>query len=110
MASLHLSATFDLVDMNLLLKRLRIIGLPMDLAKLLKVWLIDCKFYVKVKLNGNSRQLYDAESGTIQGSVLAPIFNAILKKTLLNLTDVCPLLTKQYLQVGLQIQYIFYNF
>jgi hypothetical protein len=26
---------------------------------------------------------------------------------LLDLTDVCPLLTKQYIQVGLQIQYIF---
>jgi hypothetical protein len=31
-------------------------------------------------------------------------------KTLLDLTDVCPLLTKQYLQVGLQIQYMLYNF
>ncbi len=28
-------------------------------------------------------------------------------KTLLDLTDVCPLLTKQYMQVGLQIQYIY---
>jgi hypothetical protein len=35
---------------------------------------------------------------------------AILKKTLLDLTDVCPLLTKQYTQVGLQIQYMLYNF
>jgi hypothetical protein len=26
------------------------------------------------------------------------------------LTDVCPLLTKQYMQVGLQIQYMLYNF
>jgi hypothetical protein len=31
-------------------------------------------------------------------------------KTLLDLTDVCPLLTKQYKQVGLQIQYMFYVF
>jgi hypothetical protein len=29
---------------------------------------------------------------------------------LLDLTDVCPLLTKQYIQVGLQIQYMLYNF
>jgi hypothetical protein len=28
----------------------------------------------------------------------------------LDLTDVCPLLTKQYIQVGLQIQYVLYNF
>jgi hypothetical protein len=30
--------------------------------------------------------------------------------TLLDLTDVCSLLTKQYIQVGLQIQYMLYNF
>ncbi len=30
--------------------------------------------------------------------------------TLFDLTDVCPLLTKQYIQVGLQIQYMLYNF
>jgi hypothetical protein len=29
---------------------------------------------------------------------------------LLDLIDVCPLLTNQYIQVGLQIQYMFYNF
>jgi hypothetical protein len=29
---------------------------------------------------------------------------------LLDLTDVCPLLTKQYIQVGLQLQYMLYNF
>jgi hypothetical protein len=30
--------------------------------------------------------------------------------TLLDLTDVCPLLTMHYIQVGLQIQYMFSNF
>jgi hypothetical protein len=29
---------------------------------------------------------------------------------LLDLTDVCPLLTKQYTQVGLQTQHMVYNF
>jgi hypothetical protein len=29
---------------------------------------------------------------------------------LLDLTDVCPLLTKQYIQVRLQIQYMLYNY
>jgi hypothetical protein len=41
-------------------------------------------------------------------------FQIILVKsiflTLLDLTDVCPLLTKQYIQVGLQIQQMLYNF
>ncbi len=66
MISLDLSAAFDLIDMNLLLKRLRIIGLPMDLVKLNEVW-----------LTGNSSQLYDSESGTIKGSVHGPILYAI---------------------------------
>jgi hypothetical protein len=34
----------------------------------------------------------------------------LIKKMLLVLTDVCPLLTKQYIQVGLQTQYIFIQF
>jgi hypothetical protein len=40
----------------------------------------------------------------------------ILKKrrkvflTLFDFTGICPLLTKQYIQVGLQIQYVLYNF
>ena len=39
MASLNLSAAFDVVDVNLLTKRLKIIGLPDDLLGLIKVWL-----------------------------------------------------------------------
>jgi hypothetical protein len=30
--------------------------------------------------------------------------------TLLDLTDACALLTKQYILVGLQVQYMLYNF
>ena len=47
MASLDLSAAFDLVNVDLLIKRLRIIGLRMDLVKLVRVWLSDRKFYVE---------------------------------------------------------------
>ncbi len=45
-------------------------------------------------------------------SVLESVKHVQHKKMLLDLTDVCPLLTKQYIQVGLQIQYIYmlYNF
>jgi hypothetical protein len=47
MASLDISAKFKLVEVNLLLKRLRIIGLPLDLVKLIKVCLLaDCKIFV----------------------------------------------------------------
>ncbi len=38
-ASFDLSAAFDLVNVNLLLKRLLIIGLPNDVVSLIAVWL-----------------------------------------------------------------------
>ena len=41
MASLDLSAAFDTVNINLLLKRMRIMGLPDDLVDLVSVWLKD---------------------------------------------------------------------
>jgi hypothetical protein len=39
MASIDLSAAFDLVNTNLLIKRLKIIGLPQDVIRLIKLWL-----------------------------------------------------------------------
>jgi hypothetical protein len=48
MASLDLKASFDLVDVNLLLKRLRKIGLPMELVKLVEVFFAVHKFCVEI--------------------------------------------------------------
>ena len=54
MASLDLSAAFDLVNLDLLLRRMRRMGIPEDVVKLLEVWLRDRFFYVEA--NGiNSR-------------------------------------------------------
>ncbi len=39
MSSLDLSAAFDLVNLDLLMKRLKIMGMPDDLLQLLEVWL-----------------------------------------------------------------------
>ena len=39
MSSLDLSAAFDLVNLDLLMKRLKIMGIPGDLLQLLEVWL-----------------------------------------------------------------------
>ena len=85
MASLDLSAAFDLVNVNLLLKRLRILGLPTDLVKLIKVWLTERKFYVEI--NGLTSRLYDSDDGTVQGSVLGPILYAIFVSPLFDLTQ-----------------------
>jgi hypothetical protein len=75
MASLDLSAAFDIVDVNLLIKRLEIIGLPSDLVSLIKVWLSDRCCYVGI-YNKNS-YFYDSLTGTVQGSILGPILYAI---------------------------------
>ena len=48
MASVDLSAAFEVVNIDLLLVRLRLIGLPVDLVGLIEVWLRDQYFYVNV--------------------------------------------------------------
>ena len=44
MASLDLSAAFDMVDIKLLVKRLVILGIPGDVVDLIKLWLEDRSF------------------------------------------------------------------
>ncbi len=66
MASLDLSAAFDLVNVELLLTRLRIIGFPKDLVKLIEIWLTKRKYYVEV--GGMSSNIHNCEDGTLQGS------------------------------------------
>ena len=56
MASLDLSAAFDIVDIEPLLKRLRIIGLPDDLIRLISIWLKDRNYYIS--FDGKSSTLY----------------------------------------------------
>ena len=65
MASLDLSA--DLVNIKLLMKRLKIIGFPEDLLGSIEVWLINRSFYVTI--DGKNSTLYDLLLGTVQGSI-----------------------------------------
>ena len=85
MSSIDLSAAFDVVNINLLIERLRIIGLPGDIVDLIKTWLENRSFYVEV--NGLNSMFYDISSGTIQGSILGPILYAIYVSPLFDLTD-----------------------
>ena len=55
-ASLDLSAAFDVVNVNLLLKRSKIVGLPDDIVGLIKIWLKNWSFYVSV--NGENSLLF----------------------------------------------------
>ena len=46
MASLDLSAAFDIVNVPLLVKRLRLTGLPNDVVELIEIWLRERYFYL----------------------------------------------------------------
>ena len=75
MASLDLSAAFDVVNVELLLTRLRVLGLPGDILALLEVWLQNRMFYVQI--SDHNSLLIETNTGTIQGSILGPILYAI---------------------------------
>ena len=87
-SSIDLSCAFDVVNIDLLLKRLKIIGLPPDCVELIEVWLKNRCFYVSID-NTNSA-LFDLLLGTVQGSVLGPILYAIFVSPIF---DIVPLLT-----------------
>ena len=86
MASLDLSAAFDVVNVELLLKRMRIIGLPPDIIELVSNWLSNRCFYVS--LVGSNSLIYECNVGTVQGSILGPVLYAIFMSPLLDLTDI----------------------
>ena len=85
-ASLDLSSAFDVVNIELLIKRMKIIGLPNDIIELVKVWLKDRLYYVN--LNGNNSYLFDLLLGTVQGSVLGPVLYAIYVSPLFDIVPV----------------------
>ena len=77
---LELSATFDLVEVKLLIR-----GLLMDLIAMIKAWLTNCKFYVEI--DGVCSRIYESKDGTIQGLVLGPILYSIFVSPLFDLTN-----------------------
>jgi hypothetical protein len=87
-ASLDLSAAFDIVNIELLLIRLKRIGLPKDVIELIKQWLAPRSYYVNID-EANSK-LYDLKLGTVQGSVLGPVLYAIFVSPVFDLE---PMLT-----------------
>ena len=83
MASIDLSAAFDLVNIKLLIKRLKIIGLPSDIVRLIELWLSHRSFYVSI--NGKNSMVIDLACGVIQGSILGPLLYAIYVSPLYDL-------------------------
>ena len=86
MASLDLSSAFDVVNIELLLKRLVIIGLPSDVIDLIGIWLSQRQFYVS--LDGDSSFVCESNVGTVQGSVLGPILYSLFVSPLLDLVKI----------------------
>ena len=85
MASLDLSSAFDLVNIDLLIKRLKKVGLPSDIVNLISCWLRNRSFYVNI--DGENSILYDLLLGTVQGSILGPVLYAIFVSPMFDLAD-----------------------
>ena len=83
MASLDLSSAFDVVSVELLLKRLVIIGIPSDVVSLIETCLIHRHFYISI--NDDSSYMIASESGTIQGLILGPTLYTIYVSPLFDL-------------------------
>ena len=85
MASLDLSSAFDVVNVRLLLKRMRLLGLPEDIVSLCGNWLSNRFFYVNC--DGGNSIFHTLNVGTVQGSILGPILYAIFVAPLFELAD-----------------------
>jgi hypothetical protein len=84
-ASIDLSSAFDLVNIDLLIKRLKTVGLPNDLIELIAVWLWKRSFYVSIE-EENSIFL-DLHLGTVQGSILGPVLYAIFVSPVFDIAE-----------------------
>ena len=85
MTSLDLSAAFDVVDHNLLIKRLEQMGLPKKIVNLIKAWLLNRFMYVDV--NGHCSVFTEILAGTLQGSCLGPVLFALFISPVYDLVD-----------------------
>jgi hypothetical protein len=71
MGSLDLTAAFDVVDVDLLMKQLLTLGLPSEWLDQLEAWLRDCATFVEVSADCSMH--YNVNIGTVQGSILGPV-------------------------------------
>ena len=83
MASLDLSAAFDVVNIELLIKRLDSVGIPSDVVSLIGTWLSERIFYVSI--DGDNSYFIAMNTGILQGSILGPILYAIFVAPLFDL-------------------------
>ena len=99
MASLNLSAAFNVVNINLLLKRLKILGMPEDLTSLLELWLQERLCYVEIR--STCSQYYKSSCGTVQCSILGPVlFNLFMSSPLLEKEEMTSYTDDSYIIKG----------
>jgi hypothetical protein len=87
-SGLDRSSAFDVINITLQLKRLRIIGPPKDIFEVIKVWLYHRANYVRMCVDGNHSILNDLLLGIVQGSVLGPVFYAIFVSLLFDIEEI----------------------
>ena len=95
MASLDLSSAFDVVNVELLIKRLHIIGLPGDVVQLISNWLTTRYFYVSVE--GGNSYTHISNVGTVQGSILGPILYSLFVSPLTEMEKIILFADDNYL-------------
>ena len=85
MSSLDLSAAFDVVNRPLLMRRMRVMGIPEVVILLIQDWLTDRMAYCEV--GGKNSLMQMIEEGTVQGSILGPILFAIFVSPLWDIIE-----------------------
>ena len=95
MASLDLSSAFDVVNVELLLKRLNVIGIPKDIITLKSKWLRNIYFYVTV--GEDSSDIHHSSVRMVQGSILGPILYEIFVSPLFDLAKMTMFADNDYL-------------
>lgn len=97
LVSVDLSAAFDLVDHNLLIKRMEIMGLPKKLCTLIKDWLEKRYYYVECENEVSSIKFL--QKGTVQGSVLGPVLFSIFIRPMFDIEDLYSYADDSYILV-----------
>jgi hypothetical protein len=81
-----LSSAFDVVNIDLLVKRLSVLGFPQYLINIIKDWLSDRSAYVEV--SGVKSATFTITNGTIQGSINGPNFYSLYVNPILERVDI----------------------
>ena len=82
--TLDLSAAFDLVNIDLLLTRLKILGVPNDIITLLEP-------------NIENSMVWDVDIGTVQGSILGPVLYSLFIRPLYDIENLIKIADDNYI-------------